>query len=116
MKNKGLMVSVLTVVVVAVVARFFLVAPAEVFGQSRNASGFVSDAGTQVLSVPAANGGQYVVIVDTTTHVLGSYHVNADDGHISLRSVRSYQWDLQMNDFNGAEPKPSDVRTIVEQR
>ena len=70
----------------------------------------------QVVQVPASQGGQYVVVVDTDRSVMGSYHVSPETGNIALRSVRNFLWDLQMDEFNGSEPRPHEVRALVEQR
>ena len=69
-----------------------------------------------VVSVDAAGGGQFVVVVDTAQQVMGSYHVAADSGNITLRSVRKFRWDMQMDEFNGAEPRPQDVRAMLDER
>ena len=71
---------------------------------------------TVVVNLPDASGGQFVVLVDTAKQVIGSYHVDAESGKITLRSIRNYRWDFQMEEFNGAEPRPHEVRAIVEKR
>ncbi len=71
---------------------------------------------TVVVNLTAAGGGQFVVVVDTTHHVMGSYHIDAESGNISLKSIRNYQWDLSLEDFNGAEPKPQEVREMIQNR
>lgn len=88
----------------------------EARGQAATSPAAADQAQTLVLSLPAANGGRHVLIVDMTARVMGTYAVNPDDGRIALRSVRHYEWDLQMTDFNGSEPKPGDIRAIVEKR
>jgi hypothetical protein len=71
---------------------------------------------TVVVHVAGADGGQFVVLVDTNRQVIGTYHINPENGKITLRSVRNYRWDFQMEEFNGAEPKPHEIRAIVEKR
>ncbi len=113
MKN-GVALGVVVGISTAVFAVWLTTGPPEARGQVTSTAN--ENAQTHVLTIPAASGGQYVLIVDTTARVMGTYDVHPEDGHITLRSVRRYEWDLQMNDFNGADPKPSDVRAIVEQR
>ena len=42
------------------------------------------------------------------------YFVSTATGKIQLKSVRDIQWDFLMDDFNGAEPKPKDLRAHVQ--
>lgn len=65
---------------------------------------------------PLANGGQQIVVVDTEQKVIGTYHVAAETGEIALKGVRNIRYDLLMEDFNGGEPKPRDIRALLEQR
>ena len=63
-----------------------------------------------------ADGGQQVVLVDTRNRVIGTYHVDGGTGAIALKSVRNIRWDLLMDEFNGGDPKPKEIRALLEQR
>jgi len=54
--------------------------------------------------------------VDTRTRALGVYHIDRGTGQISLKSVRSVQWDLMMDDFNGGNPAPQEIRSLLDSR
>jgi hypothetical protein len=71
---------------------------------------------TVVVNVAGVSGDHFVVVVDTTQQVMGSYRVDTATGKITLQSIRNYRWDFQMEEFNGAEPRPHEVRAIVEKR
>ena len=45
---------------------------------------------------------------------MSSYLVKLDSGFIELKSVRRFDWDLRMEQFNAAEPLPQQVRDMVE--
>ncbi len=65
---------------------------------------------------PLPTGGQQIVVIDTEQRVIGSYHVTKDTGEITLKSIRNIRYDLLMEEFNGGEPKPRDIRALLEQR
>lgn len=65
---------------------------------------------------PLSDGGQQIVVVDTEQRVIGSYHVAGTNGEIRLKGVRNIRYDLLMEEFNGGEPKPKDIRALLEQR
>ena len=105
----------ITVGVMIVLAAVVLLGPSEpVCAQVPGAAGGTDS--TVVVNVADASGGQFVVLVDTAKQVIGSYQVDAESGKITLRSIRNYRWDFQMEEFNGAEPRPHEVRAIVEKR
>ena len=57
-----------------------------------------------------------VVVVDPTTYAMSVYQVDRTSGEISLKSVRNVRWDLQMEEFNGVSPTPSEIRSLLERR
>lgn len=81
-------------------------------------TGAMDGAGGKMLmsNVPLAGGGQQIVIIDSDSRSLASYHVKGDTGEIELKSVRNIRWDLQMDVFNGQDPKPQDIRELLNQR
>jgi hypothetical protein len=105
--------------------------PAGVFGST--ADGARSTRGANGLGGPMANGPslggplialttlspegqQAVVLVDTQTRRLGSYHIDTKSGQVSLRCVRDIRWDLQMDEFNGTEPSPEQNKALLRSR
>jgi hypothetical protein len=59
-------------------------------------------------------GPSIVVVVDPQTHVLAVYHIARDTGAIKLRSVRNFELDLRLVEFNSGEPKPDEIRKMFE--
>lgn len=68
------------------------------------------------LSTTVAQHHQQLSVVDPRARVLSVYHIDLNTGEISLKSVRQLHWDLQMIEFNGVEPLPGSIRTILEHR
>jgi hypothetical protein len=54
-----------------------------------------------------------VTVVDPKSRTMAVYHVKASTGEIELKSVRKFDWDLQMEEFNAASPLPREVRSQV---
>ncbi len=57
---------------------------------------------------------QQVVVLDPHRRVLAVYHIDLDSGGIQLKAVRQIDWDLRLENFNGAKPLPREVRTLVQ--
>lgn len=72
--------------------------------------------GVTVLLGPAADGQQLVLLVDEQRQTMATYHVQVESGQISLRGVRNYRWDLQVEEFNGAEPSPEKIQALLRTR
>ncbi|MEM9352835.1 MAG: hypothetical protein AAGA92_07460 [Planctomycetota bacterium] len=51
-----------------------------------------------------------VVVVEPVRQVLGVYHVSRDTGEIKLKSIRSLQADLQMQEFNSPDLAPGNIQ------
>lgn len=68
------------------------------------------------LSMELSDGRQQVVLVDARSRALGVYHIDRGTGQISLKSVRSVQGDLMMDDFNGGNPAPQEIRSLLDSR
>ena len=64
---------------------------------------------------PAAENRQLVTIIDPKTRVMAVYLIEGATGEVSFKSVRAFQWDLQLAEFNGTTPLPREIRTLVEQ-
>jgi hypothetical protein len=59
---------------------------------------------------------QQVTIIDPKSRVMAVYHVAAGQeksGEIELKSVRKFDWDLQMEEFNATNPLPREVRSQI---
>ena len=63
----------------------------------------------------SSSGANQVILVDTVKRVMAVYFVAPDTGIIQLKSVRNLSADLQLEEFNGADPSPSKVRSILNQ-
>jgi hypothetical protein len=59
---------------------------------------------------------QQVTLIDPRTRVMAVYHVDRATGALSLKSVRNVHWDLQIEDFNSANPTPREIRALTEPR
>jgi hypothetical protein len=66
----------------------------------------------QVMSSMAPSGLQQIVVVEGGTRTMAVYHVDPAQGKIQLRSVRKLTWDLRMEQFNGQQPLPSELRQV----
>ena len=68
------------------------------------------------LSAELGDGRQQITLIDPRTRVMSVYQIDRNTGEISLKSVRSVHWDLQMDDFNSDSPTPKEIRSLLEQR
>ncbi len=58
---------------------------------------------------------QQLLVIDPELHVMSVYHLDAN-GEVTLKSVRNFHWDLQMEQFNGTNPLPREIRSLMQQR
>ncbi len=63
-----------------------------------------------------SEGRQQVTLIDPRSRVMAVYHVDRTTGALSLKSVRNVHWDLQIEDFNSANPTPREIRALTEPR
>ena len=70
-----------------------------------------SDSG---ISVFHSTDGRQVTVVDRGKEVMAVYGIDSNTHEITLRSVRRFRWDLEMDVFNGTEPKPKQIRALIE--
>jgi hypothetical protein len=75
-----------------------------------------SDRGLLAFSETVAQKYQQVTVIDPKREVMSVYHVDLASGTITLRSVRTIRWDLQMSDYNGQRPLPREIQALSEQR
>jgi hypothetical protein len=74
--------------------------------------------GSELITValPVMENRQQLTVIDPQTRVMSVYHIDITSGAITLKSVRSIHWDLQMSEFNGVSPLPREIRALLEQR
>jgi hypothetical protein len=65
------------------------------------------------LNFDAGGGRQHITLVDPRTHMMCVYAIDPASGEISLRSVRNVHWDMQMDEFNGTNPSPREIRSLL---
>ncbi len=68
----------------------------------------------RIVQSESTGGGQHLVVVDTGEKVMGSYFVDGETGEIILKSVRNIRWDLMMEEFNGKQPSPREIRALLD--
>ena len=57
---------------------------------------------------------QQLTVIDPVMKVVTVYHVTKDTGEISLKSVRNIRWDLQLEEFNSASPRPQEIKRALD--
>ncbi|MEC9091145.1 MAG: hypothetical protein VX438_00465 [Planctomycetota bacterium] len=57
-----------------------------------------------------------IALVDPKRKVLSVYGIDRNSGEIKLSSVRKVEWDLRLDEFNGKQPTPREIRSNVERR
>jgi hypothetical protein len=55
-----------------------------------------------------------LTVIDPATKVVSVYHVTKDSGEITLKSVRNIRWDLQLEEFNSASPRPQEIKRALD--
>lgn len=75
-------------------------------------------ANADMLAVSANVGDKYqqLTIIDPKRHVMSVYHIEFATGKIALRSVRAFQFDLQMKQYNGKDPLPEEIESLLAPR
>ena len=69
--------------------------------------------GLWVSTSPIDTGLQMLLVVDPSRQVLAVYHIETSSGKVSLQSTRALRYDLQIEDFNAADPKPSSIKKML---
>ena len=65
-------------------------------------------------SSETVNGPSQVTLIDVKTRAMSVYHIDRATGQIELKGVRNFHWDLLIEDFNGVNPLPRDIRALME--
>ena len=68
------------------------------------------------MSAPTVTGDQIVTVIDRQQRVMGVYLIESKSGEIKLKSVRNLRWDLMMDEYNGTQPLPEEIRALVQPR
>ncbi|MFK7736601.1 MAG: hypothetical protein AB8B50_11250 [Pirellulaceae bacterium] len=97
--------------IVGLILLFWTVSPAPERSHSQTPSPGEA-ASVEVVSTMLPNGAQQIVVIDTQQKSMAVYQVEPNQGKIQLRSVRRLVWDLQMEEFNGQTPLPSELRKV----
>lgn len=66
-------------------------------------------------TVMTADNRQLVTIIEPHTRVMAVYLVDGATGQTALKSVRNLHWDLQLSDFNGVNPLPREIQSLLQQ-
>jgi len=68
------------------------------------------------VTTPGDDESSLLTVIDAERHVMSVYGIDRSTGKISLLSVRRFQWDLEMTDFNGERPLPREIRALMPTR
>jgi hypothetical protein len=62
------------------------------------------------------NGPTILTMVDPQTSALAVYHITRETGEIKLKSVRNFQLDLRLSNFNGGSPTPEEIQKMFDRQ
>jgi hypothetical protein len=65
---------------------------------------------------PQTNGPTVLTVVEPQTHVVAVYHISRDSGKVKLMSVRNFDVDLRMDDYNNDGLLPEEIRKMLNLR
>ncbi len=57
-----------------------------------------------------------VIIIDPEQRTMAVYYVGLEKGHIELKSVRNFTWDLGMTEHNSNKPLPLEIRNGLQRQ
>ena len=58
--------------------------------------------------------GHQLTVVDRQHRVMAVYGIDSKTQEVTLRSVRNFRWDLQLDEYNGKEPQPKQIRALID--
>jgi hypothetical protein len=61
-----------------------------------------------------AAGPTVLTVVEPQSRVVAVYHIARDTGAVKLKSVRNFDLDLRLADYNSGDPKPEEIRKMFE--
>jgi len=76
----------------------------------------LANADMLVVSANVGDKYQQLTLIDPKLRVMSVYHVELATGAIALRSVRNFQYDLQLMQYNGKDPLPEDIKSLLPPR
>ncbi len=85
-------------------------AEVEGYGGGAAGAGIIPRAGLLSQVISQEGRPHTVVVTDPVNAVLAVYHIDANTGGITLKSVRNLSWDLKFTEYNSVNPSPQDVR------
>ena len=106
-------IGVLMVAGVVMLARGAFSTPEPVF--ANHVASPLADQGLIALTSMLDGGREQLTVIDPKLRSVAVYHINPANGALTLRSVRNIHWDLQMSQFNGVNPLPQQIRSMLEQ-
>lgn len=59
------------------------------------------------------DGKQQALLIDGERRVFSVYHIHPTTGEISLKSVRNFRYDLEMDEFGTSSPSPRDIKAML---
>jgi hypothetical protein len=59
------------------------------------------------------DGKQQTLLIDGERRVVSVYHIHPTTGEISLKSVRNFRYDLEMDEFGTSSPSPRDIKAML---
>lgn len=57
-----------------------------------------------------------VIVIDPAQRVMGVYEITRETGEIQPKSIRNFQADLQMLEYNSGAPSPADIQKTLERK
>lgn len=57
-----------------------------------------------------------LTMVDPQTSALAVYHITRETGEVKLKSVRNFQLDLRLSNFNGGSPTPEEIQKMFDRQ
>ncbi len=75
-------------------------------------------ANAEMIAVSADVGDKYqqLTLIDPKQRVISVYHIEFATGAVALRSVRNFQYDQQLMHFNGKDPLPEHIKSLLSSR
>jgi hypothetical protein len=59
---------------------------------------------------------QQLTVIEPKQHRMAVYHIDFATGQPALKSVRSFEFDLRLSQFNAKEPLPEEIRALLPPR
>lgn len=74
----------------------------------------VAPGGLWISASPLDETRRLLLVIDPQLKNAAIYHVEAATGMLTLKSTRDISYDLMVGDFNAQEPKPADLKKMLE--